>query len=67
MNQFSADDERRGRARMLAAIRAEQVKDMPEPKHERWCVEEQVMCDPTIYRHWCCAYHQAHDDDQEPA
>lgn len=65
MSQFDADDERIGHQRLLAAIRAEQVKDELEPDHEPECSRESIKAWGSLqtvdtFETWCCEWHQYH-------
>lgn len=63
-DQFSTDDEHAGHARLLANIRAEQVRDQPEPDHEPWWVDDSTLCETRIT--WCCDWHQHHAQETTP-
>lgn len=65
MSQFDADDERVGHKRLLDAIRADQLKNEPEPSHEPDCTSYDLkawgsMQTVDTIETWCCDWHRYH-------
>lgn len=79
--QFSADDERIGhqrlldniraqRVRELDAIRAEKIKNEPEPDHEPECSRDSIKAWGSLqtvdtFETWCCEWHQYHSQEDK--